>query len=76
MTNGTAISKLELLHLFQKYTDIENIIINPSVEKIANKSLMKSAKIEFDILPYNEMIDNMISWIKKKELLYQHYELN
>lgn len=69
-----AISKYELLKLFNKYLRNNKLIINPIEGVVADKSL-KRANFEMDyIIPdYETMIKELAIWINKHKELYPHY---
>ena len=71
-----AISKFELLGLFNKYMRCDAVKINPVVGVSADKSL-KRTKFEFDYLipDYEIMVAELAEWIKMHKALYPHYDL-
>lgn len=71
-----AISKYDLLKLFNKYLRNNSIEINPVEGVNADKSL-KRTKFEFDYLipDYETMVKEMAEWIKNHKDLYPHYHL-
>ena len=71
-----AISKFELLGLFNKYMRYDAVKINPVVGVSADKSL-KRTKFEFDYLipDYEIMVAELAEWIKMHKALYPHYDL-
>ena len=74
LTNGKPISKYELLCLMKKHTKRE-IIINPLSDYKVDKSFIDSRQeIDFRIPNYDEMIFNMIEFIRKDKNLYTHYK--
>ena len=75
LTNGIPVNKYNLLHLFKNYTN-KNIEIR-KVEGIAtNKSFIDTRKEINYLLPtYNQMISDMVTFIKNNRTLYGHYNL-
>ena len=73
VTNSQPINKYELLNLFKKYTN-KNIKIIPVVGKNVNKSFIDTRKeLNYTIPTYEEMIKEMIEFIKSNPDLYQQY---
>ena len=75
VTNNSAISKYELLKLFQIYTNKDLKII--PVEGIkSDKSFIDSRRLlKLDIPSYDKMISDMIIAIKEDNDLYPHYKI-
>lgn len=71
-----AISKYELLKLFNHYFRSDSLIVNPVEGTPANLSL-KRTKFEFDyIIPdYDKMIAELAEWVINHKELYPHYNL-
>ena len=71
-----AISKYELLLLFNKYFRNNKLVINPVDGTNANKALKRT---NFDlgcIVPdYETMVKELAEWVKKHSYLYNHYFL-
>jgi dTDP-4-dehydrorhamnose reductase len=75
VTNNTSISKNDLLHLFNKYTN-KNLIINPTQGKYSNKSLIDTRKNLGYLIPsYEEMVSEMVKNTRKYSNLYAYKEL-
>ena len=75
LTNGKSISKYDLLHLFEKYTN-KNIEIQKVNGTDTNKSFLDTRKEINYVLPeYNQMIRDMVISIKNNRILYKHYNL-
>ena len=75
LTNGSPISKNEILQLFKKYTNKE-ILIRPITGINIDKSFTDSRKlINYEIPTYETMILEMVDFIKKHLDLYPHYKL-
>lgn len=74
MVNNSAISKFELLKLFNntcRACPLE-IVPNPGLE--CDKSLIRTNfNFEYQIPQYETMINEMYSWIKRHASLYAHY---
>lgn len=72
----TAITKFDLLGLFNKYLRGRELQINPVDGVMADKSLIRTNH-EFDyIIPdYETMIANMANWMKSHRSLYPHYDI-
>lgn len=75
LTNGTPISKYELLSLFKIYTNRRNTI-NKIDGISSNKTFIDTRKeITYEIPSYKQMIKEMVLFIKNNKNLYQHYNL-
>jgi dTDP-4-dehydrorhamnose reductase len=75
LTNGLPISKNEVLKLFKKYTN-KKISIRPISGINIDKSFIDTRKlINYPIPTYEEMISEMIDFIKNHLDLYPHYKL-
>ena len=75
LTNNKTISKFELLKLFKKHTK-KYIKIKPSPENNLNKSFVDQRKfLVNDIRDYDEMVKEMVSFIKENKKLYSHYDI-
>jgi dTDP-4-dehydrorhamnose reductase len=74
VTNNSSISKYELLKLFKKHTK-KNIEIKPSNEKSLDKSLIDTRLLlGYKIPSYDEMISEMITFIKTNKSMYSQYK--
>lgn len=71
-----AISKYDLLNLFNHYLRDDTLTINPVDRSAADKSL-KRIRYNFSyIIPrYEEMISDLAVWMKHHHYLYPHYQL-
>lgn len=71
-----AISKYDLLNLFNHYLRDNTLTINPVDRSAADKSL-KRIRFNFSyIIPgYEEMISDLAVWMKQHHYLYPHYQL-
>jgi dTDP-4-dehydrorhamnose reductase len=68
VTNGSSISKYELLQLFQKYTEKE-ISVGFAEGRISNKSFVDTRKLmDYDIPDYETMIKEMVKNIKSNNI--------
>ena len=75
LTNGKSISKYDLLHLFEKYTN-KNIEISKIDGIDSDKSFIDTRKEINYLLPtYNQMISDMVTLIKNNRSLYGHYNI-
>ena len=75
LTNGLPISKNEILKLFKKYTN-KKISIKPISGINIDKSFIDTRKlVNYQIPSYEEMISEMIDFIKQHLDLYPHYKL-
>ena len=75
LTNNHPINKNDLLKLFKKYTN-KNIVINKIDGRVVDKSFIDTrAEIDFNIPNYDEMIKEMIVYIKNHKLEYSQYDL-
>lgn len=71
-----AISKYELLNLFNHYLRNDSLIVNPVEGTPANLSL-KRTNFEFDYLipDYDKMIAELAEWVINHKEMYPHYNL-
>lgn len=60
VTNGTPISKYELLKLFLKYLDSNIVEIIPDTKVAINKSLVSSKKFDFCVPSYDLMLKELV----------------
>ena len=75
LTNGIPISKYDLLHLFKNHTN-KHIKISKVDGIDTNKSFIDTRKEINYLLPtYNQMISDMVTFIKNNRTLYGHYNL-
>ena len=73
VTNNNSINKYELLNLFKKYTN-KTIEIIPIDGKNVNKSFVDTRKeLNYTIPSYEEMVKEMIEFIKNNSNVYQQY---
>ena len=71
-----AISKYDLLRLFNHYFRNDELTINPTEGVVADKSLIRT-NFEFQYLipDYEIMIAELAEWVKNHKSLYPHYML-
>ncbi len=76
MVPEIAISKYELLKLFNHYLKDDSLIVNP-VEGTPTNLSLKRTRFEFSYLipNYDKMVAEMAEWIYKHKELYPHYNL-
>lgn len=74
LTNGTEISKFELLSLFKSIWKVKSIYINKGEGiKNVNKSLVKSEKFSFEVSSYQQMLQDLYEWMNQNKSLYPIY---
>ena len=74
LVNNEAISKYDLLKLFNKHMKDESIEIVPSDKLSIDKSLINHRKdFAFEVPTYETMIIQMKEWIEQHQELYPHY---
>lgn len=76
MVPDSAISKYDLLQLFNKYFRSNSIVIHPEVTHVSNKSL-KRTRFDFgySIPDYEQMLSELYNWTIEHKELYPHYHL-
>jgi dTDP-4-dehydrorhamnose reductase len=76
MVYKDAISKYDLLNLFNHYFRDDKLIILPSENFVIDKSLKRTNfNFEFIIPDYNTMISELSDWIKSHKEIYPHYKI-
>lgn len=71
-----SISKYELLKLFNHYLRNDAIMINPSNEIAANKSLRRTRfDFNYTIPDYEVMVAELAQWVIRHKDMYPHYGL-
>lgn len=70
VSNGTRISKYDLLNLIKTIWNLDGINILPSIEKISDKSLKPSEKFDFKVPNYETMFKELLDWMKLNKDLY------
>lgn len=73
LSNGKAISKYDLLKLFQKVWDKQDIEIFPFDGNGVNKSILRSEKFNYLVPEYNQMLLDQREWMNEHRLLYSQY---
>lgn len=74
LVNNDAISKYDMLVLFNKYLKNERLVINKDDRFSINKSLVNNRKdFNFVVPPYEDMIKEMKEWVENHRELYPHY---
>lgn len=76
MVPDHAISKYDLLGLFNRYLRNGSVQIDPTDSFVADKSL-KRTRFDFDFLipDYDTMVRELAQWMKEHKALYPHYHL-
>lgn len=76
LVNNTAISKLDLLKLFNKYFRNNEIRIVEFNDFVSDKSLVRTRNdFDFEVPSYDQMVSEMSVWIKKYKTLYPKYKI-
>lgn len=70
LSNGTGITKYNLLHLFCKVWNRQDVKILPFDGNGIDKSIAKSTKFDYVVLGYEEMLQEQSIWMKEHEELY------
>lgn len=74
LVNNEAISKYELLRMFNKFFKNNKTVIHESNNLSVNKSLVNNrTDFNFTVPSYEEMMIEMKEWIEKHRELYPHY---
>lgn len=74
LTPDKSISKYELLLLFKKIFNKDDIIVNKDEREAPNKTLIPSqTNFSFELKEYTDMIYEMKDWISKFPQFYKHY---
>ena len=75
LVNGSVISKLDLLKLFQAYypkTRVEEV--HPFAEYKTDKSLINTREdVDYQVASYETMVKEMMDWILEHTQFYPHY---
>ena len=71
LSNGTGISKYDLLHLFRKIWNKQDIEILPFDGNGIDKSIAKSEKFDYVVPGYEEMLREQYDWMWGKRELYR-----
>jgi dTDP-4-dehydrorhamnose reductase len=76
MVPEKAISKYELLKLFNRYMRDDVITISPNDAYVSDKSLKRTHfGFQYIIPDYDEMVAQMSGWVRRHTALYPHYQL-
>lgn len=73
LSNGVGISKYDLLHLFKRIWNKQDVEILPYDGNGIDKSIAKSAELNYPIPDYQEMLQELYSWMKNHQGLYSLY---
>lgn len=73
LVNSEKISKYELLKLFKKHMDKNDIVINEYSDYYSDKSLIKTKdNFKYNVKSYEDMIEEMSKWIKEHKDIYSY----
>lgn len=64
VSNGDKISKFELLGKFNRFRK-DKVQVHPYDTYVADKSLTKSSKFDFEVISYDAMLDELITYIEE-----------
>ncbi len=77
LVNNKAVTKFDLLTLFNKYFKKGSLTIVPDKKTVSNRSLInKRTDFSFTVPPYEEMIIKMKKWVDEHKKIYPHYFTN
>jgi dTDP-4-dehydrorhamnose reductase len=71
LTNGEIISKFELLNLLKQVWEKSSLTIIPDNCKALDKSLLRSAKFEYTVPSYMQMLIEQFEWVGAHEEMYE-----
>lgn len=71
LSNGIGISKFDLLYLFRKIWNRQDIDILPFDGSKIDKSIAKSARFDYVVPGYEEMLQEQYDWMQEKQELYR-----
>lgn len=74
VTNGNSISKYDLLTLFKKIWNRDQVLVQKFEGKAVDKSLSLSEHFNFNVSGYEEMLREQKNWMSNHRELYPHYE--
>lgn len=74
LSNGIGITKYDLLNLFKKIWNKQDIEILPFDGNGVNKSIAKSSKFDYEVPNYEEMLADQYDWMKVHKDIYEQYE--
>jgi dTDP-4-dehydrorhamnose reductase len=72
LTNGTKISKYELLLLFKEIWKRNDVLVSKNKSKSVDKSLMISNRFRYNVPSYSQMLEELYGWMQIKSFLYQY----
>lgn len=76
LTNNTAISKYELLRLFNQYARKDKVAIEPVDEPVCDKSLRCTRRdFSYAVPEYEKMVQDMGAWIRQHREWYHGYRI-
>lgn len=74
MVNNQTISKYDLLKLFKKYFNKNDVLINKFEDFKENKSLVRTNfSLDYSVPTYEQMIKEMADWVNQNKNLYINY---
>lgn len=73
LSNGAGISKYDLLHLFKRIWNKQDVEILPYDGNGIDKSIAKSAKLDYPVPDYQIMLQELYSWMKNQQDFYSLY---
>lgn len=76
LSNGVGIAKYDLLQLFKKIWHKQDIEILPFGGNGVNKSIAKSARFDYEVPTYEQMLLEQYDWMKAHKDLYLQYVMN
>lgn len=68
ITNGVAINKFDLISLFKAAFEKNTLAIRAYEGKTVNKSFQKSARLDYKVPSYEEMVHEMKNWIESEKI--------
>ena len=73
LVNNEKISKFELLKLFEKHMNKNDVEIKEYSDYYSDKSLMKTKNnFSYEVKSYEKMVEEMLKWIHKHSKLYYY----
>lgn len=73
LVNNKKISKYELLRLFKKYMNRDDLVIVEYEDYFSDKSLARTNfEFNYQVKSYEDMIRELASWIEEKRAIYQY----
>ena len=72
LTNGEPISKYDLIEMIVKRFSLRQIKLESETEKKSNKTLKSIRKINFKVLDYDSMINELFDNFRKNRILYSY----